>query len=368
MNSENINGITVDSDEISLKELILKLQEWWKYLLSRWLVIILFGFIGGILGFFYARSKMPIYEAVTTFVLENGESGGGLGQYAGLASMVGLDLGGNGGGIFQGDNILELYSSRTMISKTLLSQIKSDSDDLLIDKYIKINNLKESWKNKPELLNIDFFTYSAVNRTTMPASVRLCDSILGTVVDDIKINYLTVAKLDKKLNLIKVGVKAKDEQFAKSFNDELVKNVNEFYIQTKTKKSLENVSILQHKADSVRNVMNGAIYSSVAIGDATPNLNPTRQVQRVAPVQKAQFSAETNKIILAELVKNLEMSKISLVKEAPLIQVVDHPIFPLKKEVFGKIKGIVLGGMLLGFLIVFYLSLKFILKKIMSGE
>ena len=65
-------------------------------------------------------------------------------------------------------------------------------------------------------------------------------------------------------------------------------------------------------------------------------------------MQRSQFNAETNKSILSELVKNLEMSKISLRKETPLIQVVDRPIFPLEKDRFGKVKGLVLGIFLFG--------------------
>ena len=124
----------INNDEISLKELIQKLQGWYHYLLSKWKTIVLAGIIGGILGLTYAYLKKPMYTAETTFVLEEGESGGSLGQYAGLASMVGIDLGGSGGGIFKGDNILELYKSRKMIQETLLSEgIFEGKKEKLID-------------------------------------------------------------------------------------------------------------------------------------------------------------------------------------------------------------------------------------------
>ena len=42
------------TDEISLKELIQKIGEWWKYLLSKWLVIILCAMVGGGIGLLYA--------------------------------------------------------------------------------------------------------------------------------------------------------------------------------------------------------------------------------------------------------------------------------------------------------------------------
>lgn len=360
MNSEYINNTSTNSDEISLKELILKIQEWWKYLLSKWLIIFSFGIAGGVLGFFYANSKKPIYTATTTFVLEDEkQGGGGLGSLAGLASMAGVDLGSGGGGIFQGDNILELYKSRKMIEQTLLTPTTYEGKkELLIDRYIRLNYLRDKWGGKPELSKIQFDNSSS-NFT------RLQDSIIGDIVNDIKQNYLSVLKLDKKLSIIKADVKSQDEFFAKAFNEQIVKNVNNFYIQTKTKKSLENVLILQQKTDSVRAVMNGEIYQAAAVSDATPNLNPTRQVQRIAPVQKSQFSAEANKVVLSALLQNLEMSKIALRKDAPLLQVVDEPVFPLQKDEFSKAKGIIIGVLFGGLLILFILVFNRMFKSIM---
>src|SRR5690606_33847882 len=147
--------------------------------------------------------------------------------YAGLASMVGIDLGSGGGGIFQGDNIIELYKSRTMIEKTLLTDADFDGKkELLISRFIESNELREGWKDKPKLANIQFDIPK--EKFTLQH-----DSIIGTIVDGINKNYLTVEKPDKKLSIISVKVKGKDELFAKAFADKIVENVNEFYIQTK---------------------------------------------------------------------------------------------------------------------------------------
>jgi len=368
MINDQQNYLTNDQDdEISLKQLILKGNQWLQYLFSRWIIIVIFSLIGAALGFFYANYKKAVYTATTTFVLEDEKGGGGLGNLSGLASLAGVDLGGSGGGIFQGDNILGLYKSRMMLEQTLLSAVDvGGGRELLVDRYIAFNNLKKGWIEKPSLANLKFKVDTTLDNGVVFKTDRLRDSILGVIVADLNKSYLNVTKPDKKLSAIQVDVKASDEVFAKAFNDALVKNVNEFYIRTKTKKTLNNVQILQHKTDSVRAVMNGAIYSAVAIADATPNLNPTRQVQRIAPSQKAQFSAETNKAVLGEMVKNLELTKMSLLKETPLIQVVDQPIYPLKKEKFGKAKGIVIGGFVACFLICFYLIFRKILKNILA--
>jgi hypothetical protein len=369
MNLDSQNNSKSLSREISIKELILKVRSWVKYLFAKWPAILLFAVLGGGCGLIYAYIKKPVFTATTTFVLDdNSGSGGGLGQYAGLASMAGIDLGGGGGGIFQGDNILELYKSRSMIQKTLLTEVDCNGKkQLLIDRFIEFNELKKKWAKDPKLKEIEFSVARNSNLNN-PISNRLKDSILGTIVTDIVTDYLSVTKPDKKLSIIKADVKSPDEFFAKNFNDKIVENVNDFYLQTKTKKLLENVSILQKKTDSIRNVMRGAIYTAVEVSDATPNLNPTRQIKRVAPVQQSQFTAETNKVVLGELTKNLEMSKITLHKETPLIQVVDSPILPLKKERLSVLKGAVVGSGLSVFFGVIFMSIGLIYKKILSGE
>lgn len=366
MANEQERTKSIQEDEISLKELILKIKEWRQHLWSKKWIIIVAGIVGGLLGLGYSLVKKPFYIATTTFVLENGEKSGGLGQYAGLASMVGLDLGSGGGGIFQGDNILELYKSRTMLEKTLMSPINNASEQSLIERYLEINGMREKWKEKTQFTNLWFKVGEVLSQMTDSKQRRLKDSIVSEIADELKRTALAVTKPDKKLSIIKVDVKSTDEVFAKRFNEELVKNVNDFYVQTKTKKSLENVAILKHKADSVKAVMNGAIFDAVAIADATPNANPTRQVQRIAPMQKAQFSAETNKAILAEMVKNLEMSRISLMKETPLIQVVDGPIYPLFKEKLTPIKAGIISALIFSIGSIFIIIFSAIYRKISS--
>lgn len=352
------------NNKLDLKHLILKTQEWGRYLISKWYILVIVSSLCAILGICYSIYKKPIYTATTTFVLESGEGGSGnLAQYAGIASMVGIELGGSGGGIFQGDNIIELYKSRKMIEASLLTNSKSDTSQLLIDRLVKNNGSYDRWKEKsPELLDINFKNQNQ----ELGSLQRKKDSILMQAFDDINMNYLKVTKPDAKLSIIKVDVSSKDEIFAKEFNDAIVTEVNDFYIQTKTKKSLDNIEILQYKTDSVRSVMNGSISAAAVAIDATPNLNPTRQAQRLVPTQRSQFSAETNKAILGQLIQNLEMAKMSLLKEAPLIQEIDNPIYPLEKHTFSKKKGFLVGLLVGAFLAAFLIMVRYVFQNIMK--
>ena len=358
-NPNQISTANMDSDEISLKELILKLQEWWSYLLSQWKLIILVSFIGSLLGLGYAFTQKPIYKAEFSFVLEDEKSGGGLGGALGLASQFGLDLGGGGGGgIFAGDNLLELMKSRSMMQKALLSPINvKGKDQSLADYYILLNEMRKGWEGKAHLESLNYPINADISKFN-----RLQDSVLMEIHHDIIKNLLSVAKVDKKLSILKVEVKSEDEIFSKAFTEALVREVSQFYVETKTKKSAANVAILQHQTDSVRNQLNRAISGVAQSNDDVPNLNASRQILRSSGQQR-QIDVQANTAILTELVKNLELSKLSLRKETPLIQVIDKPILPLPVERFGKAKGILLGGFLAGFLVI----LGLIIKRVFQG-
>ncbi|MCZ4224348.1 lipopolysaccharide biosynthesis protein [Pedobacter rhodius] len=350
-----------NSREITVRELVLKLYDWFNYLKSKWTILILACICGVVLGYFYSTYKKPLYVAVSTFALEDSDSGGALGQFGGLASMIGVDLGGSGNsGIFQGDNLIELYKSRKMIQEALLAEnIFNGKRQSLINRYVEFNNLKAQWANNPVLKNLNF------KPTNNLKLLRAQDSVLGEVVKEIGKTSLVVTKPDKKLSIIKVQVTSKDELFSKAFNDQIVKNVNEFYVNTKTKKSTQNVSILQHQTDSVKRELNGALSGVAALTDANPNPNPARQILRV-PSQRRQVDAQANTAILTELVKNLELSKVSQRKETPLIQMIDAPILPLQKVVTTKTKGMVIGGFVFGFLMAGFLLTRRGFKSIVS--
>ena len=237
----------MDNDEISLKELIQKMQEWIAYLKTQWKIIIGIAAIGGILGFVYASFQKPTYLATTTFVLEEDKGGGGgLGGTLGLASSFGLDLGGGGGSLFSSTNIIELMKSRFVVEKTLLNPvIVADKEVSLADYYIQINELKEDWAKKPTLKNISF----PINADRTKFNIQQ-DSILQTISADLKKNNLTIVQKDKKVTIISLTVKTENELFSKFFCEQLLKETSDFYIETKSKKSRLNVDVLQKQAGS----------------------------------------------------------------------------------------------------------------------
>lgn len=348
----------IANDEISLKELIHKATEWCDYLLSKWKFVVLAGVIGGALGIAYSYTQKPIYKATLSFALED-EKGGGLGGALGLASSFGLDLGGSGGGIFTGSNLTELFKSRAMVEKTLLSPVIVNGKIIsLAEMYIQNNGWKKKWHNNQKFASIQFLPVA--NRKDF---TRVQDSILGVIYNNLSKNGLVVGPKDKKASIINIEVSTTNELFSKYFCEALANEVGNFYIETKSKKARINMTILERQVDSVRGELNGSITGVAVANDNTFNLNPAMNVRR-APSSRRQVDVQANTAILTELVKQSEMAKVTLRKDTPLIQVIDRPILPLEKERFGKAKGLILGGFLAGFLTVLFLIIKRFFKKL----
>ena len=350
-------------DEISLKELIIKLKDWFTYLLSKWMVIGLAGIIGASIGLVYALNDKPIYTATLSFVLEDEKSGGGggLSSALGLASQFGIDMGGSAGGIFTGTNLLELFKSRRMVEQTLLKPVAVGGKTIsYAEWYIQDAQWRKVWEKKAGYENIEFLPNADRGKFT-----RIQDSIMGVMYGDLSKNGLVVSQKDKKISIISVEVKSVDELFAQSFTEAIAKEVSDFYVQTKSKKANLNMAILERQTDSIRQELNGAITGVAVANDNTFGLNPALNVQRV-PSARRQVDVQANTAILTVLVQQTEMAKVTLRKETPLIQVIDRPILPLKKEKFGKAKGILLGGFLAGFLIVLGLVFRKLIRGILA--
>lgn len=343
----------IENDEVSLKELLQKVKEWISYLLSEWKVILLACFIGGLLGLTYSLIKKPVYTATLSFAMEDEKSSGGLGSALGLATSLGLDIGGSGGSVFSGSNLTELFKSRTMVEQTLLTPVRVNGKVIsLAEMYLQNNKWRKNWDDNPKLKDLQFLPNK--NRKYF---TRSHDSILGKIYENLSKGDLSVGQKDKKVAIITMQVSSKNELFAKYFCEGLAKQVGEFYIDTKSKKARLNMDILEKQTDSIRKELNSAITGVAIANDNTFNLNPALNVRRT-PSAKRQVDVQANIAILTELVKQTELAKVTLRKETPLIQVIDRPILPLTNEHLGKLKGLLIGAFIGGLLVSVFLVFK----------
>lgn len=356
--------IMLENDELSLKKIVLQVKNSTTFIVTKWKFILLISFISSFFGFYYAYSTKTKYSAVLTFALEEDKGGGfssGLGGAIGLASQFGIDLGtSGGGGAFAGSNLVELMKSRKMVEKTLLSPIDYNGKKIsLADYYINFTKMYIKLKKDSDLNNLTYkIGENSINFN------RKKDSVLLSIYNSIKENILFIDQKDKKSSLINIKVISVDENFSKIFCETIANETSRYYAEIKSKKAQINVNVLQKQADSIRSELNNAINGVASASDNVYNLNPALNIKST-PAKKRQIDVQANTAILSQLVANLELAKVALRKETPLIQVIDNPIFPLEKIRISKIKSIILGGIFGCFIsILYFFSIEYY-KKIM---
>ena len=191
-------------DDFSLKNLLETIKNWLSFLLSKSKDIIKFSFLFLLLLLAYNYIKSPIHYAKTTFVLDSQSSSNSIGDVASLASLAGINASSfiDASGLFQIDNIQELYKSNSMIIETLLSKSTFDNNEIsLINRFGEIEKINRKWKK----LGVDFDNYKISKNNK-----RLHDSILIEASEIIKKEYLTVDKPSRKTTILEIGFDHKD--------------------------------------------------------------------------------------------------------------------------------------------------------------
>ncbi|TDX00057.1 lipopolysaccharide biosynthesis protein [Dinghuibacter silviterrae] len=349
--------MSVGKNEISLKEIILRVGEWVRYLVSKWLILLIAGIAGGGIGLAYAFLKQPTYTGALTFVLSNESRAGGLSSIAG---QFGIDIGSEGenSGAFEGENITQLLKSERIIRGAIFKTVPPRGT-LLINLIGEKSGLFRRWMQNERVSGLIPFSAD----TTVPIQ----DSLISVLHGYIMKNYLDISKPDKKLSFYLVSATTPDEDISIYLTRYLVEEAAHLYIETKTATAKANLDMLQHEADSLRIKLEGAIYSTANKVDNTFNLNPALQVQR-APVQQHQIQSQVLGTAYGEVIRNLEIAKITLQKEMPLYQIIDEPRTPLVRMKFGKLKGIILGGLIAGILCAIVLLVANSFKEMMKSS
>ena len=331
-----------DKKTIVLGDVIESIKRFFSYVRSQVILITLCAVVGLVLPLIYRAMQKPAYAASTTFILEEKSAGGG--GLAGIASQVGLDLGslGSGSSLFTGDNILDIIKSRVIIEKVLLTPISGDKGKTLADLYVEFSGLGERLP-------------VPVSFASLGAHSVYQDSVLYVMYEQIAKKNVSVDRLNKKGSIFKIVTVSQNQVFSKNFAERLLKETTTYYVNVKTSTAAANVKRLQARGDSLLRVLNAKSYNAASFQILDPN------VAYKSMSVPAEVSSRDKSIVFsiyAEVTKNLEMSRIALVSQTPVIQLLDVPKFPLmddrKSYVLLGIAGL-LAGLLVGFFLCLYL-------------
>ncbi|WP_158797053.1 hypothetical protein [Pedobacter sp. L105] len=304
------------------------------YLLKKWYFLCLAAVAGGLVGYLLFKRATPIYKADISFVLSTDQKDRN--NFAGLASQMGFDgIAPSADNIFSGDNIVELFKSRKLIGSALLSVIDSPTHQSLLN-YIT----QSQYRN----LYLQLGPFNQQPNTYSAKQNRLYRKIITEVGKS-----FFVFKKDKKLVFFIISAQSSDPKIAYHVSKCLLNETARYFIETKTKVAAKSVNLLQHEADSIATVLRTIFSSTAVMNDQTYNLNPSISVQRSGSMFN-QAKAMAFSAAYTEVMRNLEISKITLQKETPLYRIIDEPELPLV-PVTGNLLKYILPASAFGFLL-----------------
>jgi hypothetical protein len=248
--------------------------------------------------------------------------------------------------------------------EVLLSKYDNSTNTSIADEYAKVYDLTKVWSENKAIGKINFPILS----DNMIYS-RLQDSLLKVIITTINSTQFSVSRPDKKAGFIDVSSTMQNELLAKIYCERIVQKVVERYINIKTQRQNSTVQKLQLRVDSIANLLKQKTLVGAAIQNntSTMDINPLFRTGNLVAAETTIRDKALLATIFASVTQNLEMAKFTLSQETPVIQIVDTPILPLKKEKLSRVKAAIIGAFLSGFILIFWIIIKRFYSNLMGN-
>ena len=332
-----------ESDEISLKDIILKIQEWWSIVWPKKNLIIALSLLIGLSAALYTKFiKLPTYTASYQLFFE--EDGGSMSSAMRLASSFGLSMGGSGAA--SSITVLEYLTSRDNISKAMIT---ASDQGIMAERYYAYALYEDQEFNEV------FYANFGKNQ-------RYTDSILSEITLELNEGYIS-ATLDEESGTVNFAVNGYDEAFVYDLSKALISNTEDAFLDWKKKKGQSAVEAFQGKVDSLELSIDATLRRLGEYEDQNNSL-----VSSVDKMKRMRLTIdmEALKVAYGEYIKGLEMSKADLMNLEPPFKYFDEPTYPLYKQKGSALKAGIFGSVITGFLLVLFFIGRVEAKSIMA--
>jgi hypothetical protein len=359
----------IQDDEITLKELILKIGEFWRELWKNWWVIGLIAvpFVGYMV--YDAATADKTYEAELTFMV-NKDEGGGMSAISGILGTFGL--GGGSQGEYNLDKMLQLLKSRNITEKVIFTEVEIENNkDLLANHVINHLDTLDMWYREPSLLNrkpdnlkdFKFTQDSTALFTTLEnkAVQRIKGRILGS--EDTP-GFLS-SGYNEDSGILNIKCKTQHEQLSIELVKRYFQELSTFYTKQTIGGQQLTYDLLKIKSDSIYNALSSAELQLANLIESSRGVFSEKENLR-----KGRLNREIQKlsIMYGESAKNLELADFTLKSKTPFITLIDEPISPIKPETESIFKALIIGGFLGVFLGALFIIARKIYRDTMASD
>ena len=261
------------NDEITLKELILKIQEFWLELWKNKLWIIVTSIL--MAGIFVLRSYLnpQTFRAELTFMV-NEDEGNSLGGMGGLLGQFGFPSSG-AGGEFNLDKILELSKSRRIIYPAILDSLPvNQSRSIMANHIIDVYDYHKKWKKSKneEIHNFRFESNQILGFGKIENIVL--KSLYSKVVGNAKMSNdpLLNSKYDEATGILELAIVSESAPLSEYLVDAIFNKLSQYYVTKTIEPQTVTVNALNEKTDSIKRALANAEVRLAQYDDANLSL------------------------------------------------------------------------------------------------
>jgi len=336
-------NLAPSDDEITLKDIILKIQEWFSIVWPHRVKIIALSLTIGLMVALYTKFlTKPTYTA--SYQLFFQEESGGLSGAMRLASSFGLGVG--GGSASSSATVQEYITSRSNIAHAMTVELENGR---LIDRYYA-----EALEDSEEFAQ-EFGAKFGTNQ-------RYTDSVLTQVAFGLREGVIG-SGFDEETGVLSFSVSSYNEIFTYDLAQLLVTHTEEQFKEWKREKGLDAVNAFQRKVDSLELALDATLRR---LGEYQDQNNSLISAVDKMEQMRLTIDMESLKVAYGEYIKGLEMSKAELMNLEPPFKYFDAPTYPLNKEKGSAAKAGVFGSVITGFLLVLFFIGRVEAKNIMA--
>ena len=286
--------------------------------------VILITLLFAILGAIYAFTAREEFATKGTILPEFQSKTGGLSQFAGLASLAGVDLASVSGGLggveaVRPDLYPTIIESTPFFLELFKLKVKTKEGENLsfsqfYDKYVLEDDIDEEYVKLKYPLDK---SYVAINYQT---EKNLKD-----------LRKRVVASIDKKTGVITIETKMPDPMVAAlvtSFSMEYVKN---YVIAYRTEKLKRDLDFLAERLDAAK----GKYYNNQVKKAQYSDQNQLSMMKlQSADLQRERIESEykISSSFYNTLLQKYEEAKLKIQQETPVLKVLDLPVVPNKRD------------------------------------
>ncbi len=344
------------ADEISLKDILAEIRLWFRLAWRKSWLILPIALAFGALGYYYAKSKKPVYTAQLKFILKSDNSPNA--ALSGLTSLLGSSTSASATSL---ERIIELVGAEKVVIDVLFTKNKlGPKEDFIINQIYQQFQFKKAWQKDSVLKNFKLFSIkkpiedmSVVERKALKRMIAFVTGPKG----------ILQKSFDKKSGIISLNTSSFSENLSIAITEQVYQTFVRFYINEASVTSNQNVDMLRRKVDSIRNELYAVQRSAAVQSDQA--LGVLLQQDRVENKSMA-IKEQMLTVMYAEAQKNFQTYQTTQSMNKPIFSLIEEPFSPIEAKKTSKLLFALLFALGAGFFTLVLIRLRIKLKQVLA--